>query len=198
MPAARRSSPTARSATVPGSATTISRSPSPSGSCRWCARTWRARASSSRSTPSRGSATRSSSPGAYGLGEYVVQGVVTPDEWTVFTPALAAGARPIIGRRLGSKEVRLVYADGTPCDAQRVDAGGGADALLPHRRRGADARPVVASHRASLLVARRPRPAHGHRVGEGRRERRRCSSCRRGRRPSTRARSARSPRRSTT
>jgi pyruvate,water dikinase len=51
--------------------------------------------------------------GAYGLGEYVVQGVVTPDEWTVFTPALAAGARPIIGRRLGSKEVRLVYADGT-------------------------------------------------------------------------------------
>jgi pyruvate,water dikinase len=51
--------------------------------------------------------------GAYGLGEYVVQGVVTPDEWTVFTPTLAEGARPIIGRRLGSKEVRLVYADGS-------------------------------------------------------------------------------------
>jgi pyruvate, water dikinase len=51
--------------------------------------------------------------GAYGLGEYVVQGVVTPDEWTVFKPALADGARPIVGRRLGSKEVRLVYADGS-------------------------------------------------------------------------------------
>ncbi len=51
--------------------------------------------------------------GAYGLGEYVVQGVVTPDEWTVFKPALAEGARPIVGRRLGSKEVRLVYADGS-------------------------------------------------------------------------------------
>jgi pyruvate,water dikinase len=51
--------------------------------------------------------------GAYGLGEYVVQGVVTPDEWTVFKPALAAGARPIVGRRLGTKEVRLVYAGGS-------------------------------------------------------------------------------------
>ena len=28
--------------------------------------------------------------GAYGLGEFVVQGVVTPDEWTVFKPTLAA------------------------------------------------------------------------------------------------------------
>jgi pyruvate, water dikinase len=51
--------------------------------------------------------------GAYGLGEFVVQGVVTPDEWTVFKPTLATGHRPIIGRRLGTKEVRLVYADGT-------------------------------------------------------------------------------------
>src|SRR6185503_7156587 len=51
--------------------------------------------------------------GAYGLGEFVVQGVVTPDEWTVFKPTLAAGHRAIIGRRLGTKEVRLVYADGS-------------------------------------------------------------------------------------
>jgi len=51
--------------------------------------------------------------GAYGLGEFVVQGVVTPDEWTVFKPTLATGHRAIIGRQLGSKEVRLVYADGT-------------------------------------------------------------------------------------
>src|SRR5262245_45056380 len=51
--------------------------------------------------------------GSYGLGEFVVQGVVTPDEWTVFKPALAKGYRAIIGRRTGSKEVRLVYADGS-------------------------------------------------------------------------------------
>ncbi len=50
---------------------------------------------------------------SYGLGEFVVQGVVTPDEWTVFKPTLTRGYRPIVGRRLGTKEVRLVYADGT-------------------------------------------------------------------------------------
>jgi pyruvate,water dikinase len=49
---------------------------------------------------------------AYGLGELVVQGVVTPDEWTVFKPTLKAGHPAIIGRSLGSKEVRLVYAGG--------------------------------------------------------------------------------------
>ena len=51
--------------------------------------------------------------GAYGLGEFLVQGVVSPDEWTVFKPTLATGHDAIIGRRLGSKEVRLVYADGS-------------------------------------------------------------------------------------
>jgi pyruvate,water dikinase len=51
--------------------------------------------------------------GAYGLGEFVVQGVVTPDEWTIFKPTLRKGFDAIIGRQLGSKEVRLVYGDGT-------------------------------------------------------------------------------------
>jgi pyruvate,water dikinase len=51
--------------------------------------------------------------GSYGLGEFLVQGVVTPDEWTVFKPTLAAGHRAIIGRSLGTKEVRLVYGQGT-------------------------------------------------------------------------------------
>ncbi len=50
---------------------------------------------------------------SYGLGEFVVQGVVTPDEWTVFKPTLRDGLRPIIGRQLGSKEVRLVFGDGS-------------------------------------------------------------------------------------
>jgi pyruvate,water dikinase len=50
---------------------------------------------------------------SYGLGEYVVQGVVTPDEWTVFKPTLKQGYKAIVGRRLGTKEVRLVYGDGS-------------------------------------------------------------------------------------
>jgi pyruvate,water dikinase len=51
--------------------------------------------------------------GSYGLGEFVVQGVVTPDDWTVFKPTLATDHRAIIGRQLGTKEVRLVYAGGS-------------------------------------------------------------------------------------
>jgi pyruvate, water dikinase len=50
---------------------------------------------------------------SYGLGEFVVQGVVTPDEWLVFKPTLEQGHDAIVSRRLGSKEVRLVYAQGT-------------------------------------------------------------------------------------
>lgn len=49
---------------------------------------------------------------AYGLGEMVVQGTVTPDEWTVFKPTLYHASLPIIGRRLGSKAARLVYGEG--------------------------------------------------------------------------------------
>src|ERR1700675_233034 len=47
--------------------------------------------------------------GAWGLGEAIVQGMATPDEWVVFKPTLPTGARPIISRRLGSKEVQMVY-----------------------------------------------------------------------------------------
>ena len=48
---------------------------------------------------------------AYGLGESVVQGTVNPDEYMVFKPLLRQGFRPVIGRRAGSKETRLVYDD---------------------------------------------------------------------------------------
>src|SRR4029079_16670535 len=34
--------------------------------------------------------------GAYGLGEFIVQGVVTPDEWIVFKPTLASGHDAIV------------------------------------------------------------------------------------------------------
>jgi len=47
--------------------------------------------------------------GAWGLGEAIVQGMATPDEWIVFKPTLETGARPIVSRRLGTKEVKMVY-----------------------------------------------------------------------------------------
>jgi pyruvate,water dikinase len=47
--------------------------------------------------------------GAYGLGENVVQGAVNPDEFIVFKPTLKDGKRPILERRLGSKEIKMVY-----------------------------------------------------------------------------------------
>jgi pyruvate, water dikinase len=47
--------------------------------------------------------------GAWGLGEAIVQGMATPDEWIVFKPTLLKGARPIVSRRLGGKEVKMVY-----------------------------------------------------------------------------------------
>jgi pyruvate,water dikinase len=49
--------------------------------------------------------------GAWGLGEAIVQGMATPDEWVVFKPTLIAGARAIVSRRLGTKEVKMVYGD---------------------------------------------------------------------------------------
>ena len=49
---------------------------------------------------------------AYGLGESVVQGTVNPDEHTVFKPTLRQGFRPLLLRRAGSKEFKLVYDEG--------------------------------------------------------------------------------------
>lgn len=46
---------------------------------------------------------------AYGLGENVVQGAVNPDEYLVFKPTLKQGYRPILEKRLGSKEIKMVY-----------------------------------------------------------------------------------------
>ncbi|MBD2354478.1 phosphoenolpyruvate synthase [Tolypothrix sp. FACHB-123] len=46
---------------------------------------------------------------AYGLGENVVQGAVNPDEYLVFKPTLKQGYHPILKKRLGSKEIKMVY-----------------------------------------------------------------------------------------
>ena len=49
---------------------------------------------------------------AWGLGENVVQGNVDPDEFYVHKPTYRAGHRCVLRRRLGRKQIRMVYASG--------------------------------------------------------------------------------------
>lgn len=66
----------------------------------------------------------------WGLGETIVQGVITPDQYVVFKPLLSHPAlKPIIEKTLGAKEKKMVYAVGgteatkivdTPVDERRT------------------------------------------------------------------------------
>lgn len=47
--------------------------------------------------------------GIYGLGEFIVQGKVVPDEFIVFKPSLEKGLNAIIAKNLGRKNIKLVY-----------------------------------------------------------------------------------------
>ena len=49
--------------------------------------------------------------GAFGLGELVVQGSISPDEFIVFKPTLKNGYRSIIEKKLGVKDKMMVYGD---------------------------------------------------------------------------------------
>lgn len=49
---------------------------------------------------------------AWGLGEMVVQGKVTPDEFLVHKPTLAKGFKPLIKKALGEKAIKMIYAKG--------------------------------------------------------------------------------------
>jgi pyruvate,water dikinase len=49
--------------------------------------------------------------GSYGLGEVVVQGMVSPDEFIVFKPTLNGQYIPIIEKKLGIKDQQMVYGD---------------------------------------------------------------------------------------
>jgi len=48
----------------------------------------------------------------YGLGEMIVQGEVSPDEFYVFKPTLQQGYKSIIVKNLGTKEQKFVYKKG--------------------------------------------------------------------------------------
>jgi len=49
--------------------------------------------------------------GAYGLGENIVQGAVSPDEAYVFKPMLEQGFKAILSRHLGNKAMKMIYSD---------------------------------------------------------------------------------------
>jgi len=61
--------------------------------------------------------------GAWGLGENVVQGAVNPDEYYVYKPKLKEGKRPIVGKKIGSKEIKMIYDNdpSTPEPVQNID-----------------------------------------------------------------------------
>lgn len=48
---------------------------------------------------------------SWGLGENVVQGKVSPDEFMVFEPLLDQGYQSIVNKRLGAKEWKMVYGE---------------------------------------------------------------------------------------
>lgn len=49
----------------------------------------------------------------WGLGENVVQGTITPDQYEVFKPLLDVdGARPILGKKRGTKDKKMIYGVG--------------------------------------------------------------------------------------
>ena len=49
--------------------------------------------------------------GVWGLGENIVQGLVNPDEFDVFKPTIDKAENPIIQKKLGRKELSMVYAE---------------------------------------------------------------------------------------
>ncbi len=49
--------------------------------------------------------------GSYGLGEMVVQGAISPDEFIVFKPLLEKGFSPIVEKKLGFKDKKMIYGE---------------------------------------------------------------------------------------
>jgi pyruvate,water dikinase len=59
---------------------------------------------------------------AWGLGENVVQGAVNPDEYLVFKPLIGKDHfAPIVGKTLGEKEKKMVYARGGSHPTKNTD-----------------------------------------------------------------------------
>jgi pyruvate,water dikinase len=58
--------------------------------------------------------------GAYGLGENVVQGTVDPDEFYVHKPTFLQGYRAVLRRKLGQKQLTMIYGEGEGAPTRNV------------------------------------------------------------------------------
>lgn len=59
--------------------------------------------------------------GVWGLGENIVQGTVTPDEFLVFKPTLRMQKEAIIQKTLGEKEQTMIYSDSASQSTANTD-----------------------------------------------------------------------------
>ena len=57
---------------------------------------------------------------SWGLGEMVVQGKVTPDEFIVFKPTLEEGYSPIVKKTLGAKKTKMIYTNSRTSPVKEV------------------------------------------------------------------------------
>lgn len=69
--------------------------------------------------------------GSYGLGESVVGGKVDPDEVQVFKPMIGTAEDPIIRRRIGRKQTRIIYTKGVSHSRTRTVETTKADQARP-------------------------------------------------------------------
>ena len=87
--------------------------------------------------------------GSWGLGEMIVKGEVTPDEFIVWKEGLKRGvAKPIIEKKLGVKLRKMIYhhGHGHPTDKDHPDDACGARFVRTYRRRGGQARALGHDH----------------------------------------------------
>ncbi len=59
--------------------------------------------------------------GTWGLGELIVQGEVTPDEWLVFKGNLGKDYNPVIDKRIGKKNKKIVYSSAKEGKATKLE-----------------------------------------------------------------------------
>jgi len=59
--------------------------------------------------------------GVWGLGENLVQGSVTPDEYYVFKPTLLMGKNAVISKKIGSKAKTMIYGEGNDQPVINID-----------------------------------------------------------------------------
>jgi pyruvate,water dikinase len=59
----------------------------------------------------------------FGLGEGIVKGIITPDEFCIFKPTLRTGFAPIIRRSVALKELKLVYDENESGSVKRAALG---------------------------------------------------------------------------